>query len=58
MLLRKDYPADKNKEVLKFLDWALHDGQEDSRKLLYVPFPAPVVKQIETSWTAGLKAWP
>jgi phosphate transport system substrate-binding protein len=58
MLLRKDYPADKSREVLKFLDWALHDGQEDSRKLLYVPFPAPVVKQIEASWTAGLKAWP
>jgi phosphate transport system substrate-binding protein len=58
MLLRKDYPADKNREVLKFLDWALHDGQEDSRKLLYVPFPAAVVKQIEASWTAGLKARP
>jgi phosphate transport system substrate-binding protein len=58
MLLRKDYPADKNKEVLKFLDWALHDGQEDSRKLLYIPFPEPVVKQIEASWTTELKAWP
>ncbi len=26
MLLRKDYPADKNKAVLKFLDWALEEG--------------------------------
>jgi phosphate transport system substrate-binding protein len=58
MLMRSDYPADKNKSVLKFLDWALKDGQADSRKLDYVPFPDPVVKQIEASWTANLKAWP
>ncbi|MGZ5959946.1 MAG: phosphate ABC transporter substrate-binding protein PstS, partial [Rhizomicrobium sp.] len=51
MLMRKDYAVDKNKEVLKFLDWALHDGQADSLKLDYVPFPDSVVKQIEASWT-------
>ena len=58
MLMRKDYAVDKNKEVLKFLDWALHDGQADSLKLDYVPFPDSVVKQIEASWTNELKAWP
>ncbi|HTP76777.1 MAG TPA: phosphate ABC transporter substrate-binding protein PstS [Rhizomicrobium sp.] len=58
MLMRKDYPADKNRDVLKFLDWALHDGQADSLKLDYVPFPDGVVKQIEASWTTELKAWP
>jgi phosphate transport system substrate-binding protein len=58
MLMRADTPAAKNKEILKFLDWALKDGQADSRKLDYVPLPDPVVKQIEASWTAQLKAWP
>ena len=59
MLMRKDYPADKNGDVLKFLDYALHDGQAASRKLDYVPFPASVVKQIEASWTTelGASAW-
>lgn len=59
MLMRKDYPADKNAEVLKFLDWAFHDGQEDAKKLDYVPFPESVVKQIEQSWTVsfGSSVW-
>jgi phosphate transport system substrate-binding protein len=58
MLMRKDYPADKNKEILKFLDWALHDGQADAEKLDYVPFPESVIKQIEASWKAQLGgAW-
>jgi phosphate transport system substrate-binding protein len=58
MLMRKDYPADKNKEVLKFLDWALHDGQADAEKLDYVPFPDSVVKQIEASWAKELHVSP
>jgi phosphate transport system substrate-binding protein len=58
MLMRKDYDAGKNGEVLKFLDYALHDGQAASRKLDYVPFPESVVKQIEMSWKADLGgAW-
>lgn len=50
MLMRKDYDGARNKSVLKFLDYALHDGQAASKKLDYVPFPANVVKQIEASW--------
>jgi phosphate transport system substrate-binding protein len=58
MLMRKDYPADKNKSILKFLDYALHDGQADAQKLDYVPFPDAVVKQIEASWKGELPgAW-
>ncbi|MBU6444532.1 MAG: phosphate ABC transporter substrate-binding protein PstS [Alphaproteobacteria bacterium] len=53
MLMRKDYAMDKNNQVLKFLDYALHDGQAASRKLDYVPFPENIVKQIEASWTAS-----
>ncbi|HEX4160539.1 MAG TPA: phosphate ABC transporter substrate-binding protein PstS [Rhizomicrobium sp.] len=56
ILMRKDYPADKNSEILKFFDWALHDGEADSRKLDYVPFPPAIVKQIESSWTQSFGA--
>jgi len=58
MLMRADYPADKNKAVLKFLDYALHDGADDASKLDYVPFPESVVKQIEASWPKTLKVTP
>ena len=58
MLLRSDYPTDKNKAVLKFLNWALKEGQGDARQLDYVPMPENVVKQIETSWAATLNVTP
>jgi phosphate transport system substrate-binding protein len=58
MLLRDDYPADKNKAVLKFLDWALKSGQADARQLDYVPMPDAVVKQIEASWEKTLHMAP
>lgn len=58
MLLRVDYPADKNKSILKFLDWALKEGQGDARQLDYVPMPEGVVKQIESSWTTNLHVNP
>jgi phosphate transport system substrate-binding protein len=58
MLLRADYPADKNKAILQFLDFALHDGADDARKLDYVPFPDAVVKQIEASWGQTLHVTP
>ncbi len=58
MLMRADYPADKNKAILKFLDWSLKNGQEDAKKLDYVPLPDSVVKQIEASWGTTLKVKP
>jgi len=58
MLLRSDYPENKNRAVLKFLDWAMKSGQEDARKLDYVPMPDNVVKQIEASWSRTLKIKP
>ena len=58
MLMRADYPAAKNHEILKFLDWALKNGQDDAKKLDYVPMPESVVKQIEAAWTSQLHAWP
>jgi phosphate transport system substrate-binding protein len=54
MLMRKDYPAEQNGEVLKFLGWALKSGQDDAKALEYVPLPDNVVQLIETSWSNDL----
>jgi len=37
----------KGRALVKFLWWAIHDGQKYPAALLYAPLPAPVVKQIE-----------
>ncbi len=37
----------KGKALVKFLWWAIHEGQKYPSALLYAPLPAPVVKQIE-----------
>jgi phosphate transport system substrate-binding protein len=58
MLMRADYPAAKNQPILRFLDWALKNGQDDARRLDYVPMPDSVVKQIEASWQATLHLKP
>jgi phosphate transport system substrate-binding protein len=55
MLLRNDADPGKNRSVLKFLHWALVSGQPQAEKLQYVPLPASVVAQIETSWKKTLK---
>ena len=58
MLMRTDVEPAKNREILKFLDYALHEGKADSEKLDYVSFPEATIKQIEASWKANLHAWP
>jgi phosphate transport system substrate-binding protein len=58
MLLRKDSPVEQNHALLKFLDWALKDGQTEAKALDYVPLPDSVVKQIEEHWSKELgSAW-
>jgi phosphate transport system substrate-binding protein len=54
MLMRTDYDVAQNKQVLQFLDWCLHNGQEQAKALDYVPMPDNVIKQIEASWTKNL----
>ena len=58
MLMRADYPQAKNKSVVKFLDWAMKSGQDDAKKLDYVPMPDNVIKLIEASWGKTLKVQP
>jgi len=40
----KGMTQDKAKAVIDFINWAIHDGQQFSTSLLYVPLPDPVVK--------------
>lgn len=48
LLVYKDQPNErKGRALVKFLWWAIHDGQKHPAALLYAPLPAPVVKQIE-----------
>jgi phosphate transport system substrate-binding protein len=48
LLVYKDQPDQaKGKNLVKFLWWAIHEGQKYTSDLLYAPLPAPVVKQIE-----------
>ncbi|MGH7034438.1 MAG: phosphate ABC transporter substrate-binding protein PstS, partial [Stellaceae bacterium] len=55
MLMRKDYPADRNQPVLTFLDWCMKHGQQQASALYYVPLPDAVVKQIEAAWAKAFK---
>ena len=40
--------------VLKFFDWAYHNGQKMAEELDYVPMPDRVVKLVENTWTSSI----
>jgi len=44
----------KGEELVKFLWWAIHEGQATAAPLEYAPLPAPVVKMLEKT-IQGLK---
>ena len=43
-------------EVLKFFDWAYHDGGKLAEELDYIPMPANVVKLVEQTWEKEIKS--
>ena len=48
LLVYKDQPDEtKGRALVKFLWWAIHDGQKYTSDLLYAPLPSQVVSQIE-----------
>ncbi len=51
---KQSHPA-RGREVLKFFDWAYHNGQKMAAKLDYVPMPASVVKLVEQTWRKSVK---
>ena len=42
-------------EAIKFFDWAYAKGGKAAEDLDYVPLPAPVVAQIQKTWSAEIK---
>jgi len=56
VLMPKSSPdADKSAEALRFFRWALEQGQENAKRLHYVPLPDGLVKQVEAYWTQNIK---
>jgi len=47
--------ADASSEAIKFFDWAYAKGGKAAEELDYVPLPAPVVAQIQKTWSAEIK---
>ena len=41
--------------VLKFFDWAYHNGAKMAEELDYVPIPDNVVKLVEDTWRQEIK---
>jgi phosphate transport system substrate-binding protein len=59
------FPADGRStvQVLRFFDWALHQGEPVARGLDYVPVPSAVVEELPALWgslhdCAGKRLWP
>ncbi len=46
---------ERTKAVLKFFDWAYHNGGDMALKLDYVPMPRNVVDMVEKSWATGIR---
>jgi len=44
-----DQPADKRTELVKFLRWATHEGQQHLRDLRYAPLPDEFRKPIDAA---------
>ncbi|MFL5350968.1 MAG: phosphate ABC transporter substrate-binding protein PstS [Hyalangium sp.] len=48
LLVQKDAKdSTKGEAMLRFIDWALHDGQKMAAPLDYAPLPQPVVAKVE-----------
>jgi phosphate transport system substrate-binding protein len=57
ILVYKNPPKPEvTKQVLDFFDWAYHQGGQMASQLDYVPMPANVVKLVEDTWKAQIKA--
>jgi phosphate transport system substrate-binding protein len=58
MLLHTDASPELNRQVVRFLDYALHDGRALAERLSYVPLPEPVVGEVQGGWATELKLHP
>jgi len=47
LVYKEQADEEKGRALVKFLWWAIHEGQKYAPDLLYAPLPAPVVKLVE-----------
>ena len=52
LIYKNAQKPDQTVEVMKFFDWAYKNGDKMALELDYVPMPDPVVKQIQSAWSA------
>jgi phosphate transport system substrate-binding protein len=50
LIHKQQQQPDRAKEVLRFFDWALRDGDKLAEQLDYVPMPDAVTKTVEDAW--------
>lgn len=56
ILLHKSQPKPETaREVLKFFDWAYHNGKQMADQLDYVPMPDGVVSLVQKAWASEVK---
>jgi len=55
LFYQKQDKEETAREVLKYFDWAYHNGQQMASQLDYVPIPAKVVDLVEKTWAAQIK---
>jgi phosphate transport system substrate-binding protein len=55
LVYKQQQKPETAREVLKFFDWAYHQGAAMAKQLDYVPMPANVVKLVETKWKTDIK---
>ena len=57
ILVYKNPPKpEATREVLRFFNWAYHNGGQMASQLDYVPMPENVVKLVEDTWKTQIKA--
>ncbi len=56
LVYKKQDKPETAREVLKFFDWAYHNGGKMAESLDYVPMPASVVKLVEETWKNQVKS--
>lgn len=54
VLLHGDAPPELNRQVVRFLSYAMHDGRPLAEQLHYVPLPDPVVEEVARVWDKDL----
>jgi phosphate transport system substrate-binding protein len=54
LMHKKQDQPDRAKEVLRFFDWAYHNGADMAKSLSYVPMPANAIAIFEDSWKKNI----